>query len=423
MFTKRTLASGLRILTAPMQGTNTLTVLVLCGTGSDYEMREQNGISHFLEHMFFKGTVSQPSAKLLREELDGMGAVSNAFTSHETTGYYIKAARTSADRALDILADVYRNSLLAEEEIEREKQVVIEELHLRRDTPTTHIWDLWERFLYGDQPAGWDTGGGEATIRGLDRGQLREYFNHQYVAANTAVIVSGSIDEEKTIARVTELFGGIRHFTPREKPALTESQGAPALFIEDRRTDQTHILVGFRGYDGLRRERHAADVLATILGGNWSSRMFSRIREQLGLAYDVGSDHSYYSNRGFLVTYAGIAHENTAQAIRAILEEYVRIRGERVPTDELARTRDFLKGRTLMSLEASNAVASFVGGEEMLTGKPLTPDEVFAIIDSITPEDIQAAAAELFRPERLNAVVLGPSPDAAKLQPILEAFR
>lgn len=423
MFRKITLENGLRVLTAPMQGTNTVTVLVMCGTGSDYERREENGISHFLEHMFFKGTAARPNAKAIREELDAMGSISNAFTDHETTGYYIKAGKPYAERSLEILADIYKHSIMPAEEIEREKQVVVEELHLRRDTPTIYIGEMWERLLYGDQPAGREVGGSEETIRTLRREGLLEYFGHQYVAANTVVVVAGSIKEDETIARIGTLFSDTRESQPqRTKPPLREAQHTPQLITEEKKTDQTHLLIGFRGYDAFQSGRYAAELLTTVLGGSWSSRMFSRIREELGLAYAVSTDSDYYSNRGAVVTYAGVAHENVAPAVQAILGEYRRIRDEAVGMDELNRTRDFLKGRTLMSLEASNAVASFVGGEEMLTGKPVTVDEVFARIDAVEPSDIQRAATELFRPERLNLAALGPALSSRELQAHLGEF-
>lgn len=422
MFKKITLENGLRILTAPIQGTNTVTVLVLCATGSDYEPKDENGISHFLEHMFFKGTKNRPGSEAIRHELDAIGSISNAFTDHETTGYFIKAAKPYRDQAIDILGDIYKNSIFQEAEIEREKQVVIEELHLRWDTPTIHIGDLWERHLYGDQPAGWDVGGSEEVMRRLRRDDLVGYFASQYVAANTAVVVAGNFDETGVTARITELFGGIRQSTPRPRPGVLEQQSSPRLLAEDRKTDQTHLIAGFRGYDAFHPRRYAGEILATILGGSWSSRMFSRIREELGLAYSVASDAETYSNRGSLSTYVGVAHANVAKSLEAALEEYRRIREEPVPDDELQRNKDFLKGRMLMSLEASNAVASFVGGEEMLTGKPLTTDEVFTIIDGVTSADIQAAARDILRRERLNLVVLGLSPDAGRLQTILDSF-
>ncbi|MBI4132701.1 MAG: insulinase family protein [Candidatus Sungbacteria bacterium] len=422
MFKKTALDSGLRVLTAPMQGTNTVTVLVMCATGSDYEVKSENGISHFLEHMFFKGTTNRPTPEHIRHELDGMGSISNAFTDHETTGYYIKAGKLHATKALEILSDIYRNSLLTEEEIEREKQVVVEEMHLRRDEPTTHIWQLWERLLYGDQPAGCDISGEEAIVRQFRREDLARYFTHQYVAGNTAVVVAGNMDEGAITARIRELFSDIRHESPRVKPTLTEVQPSPQLSGEERKTDQTHCVIGFRGYDVFHAQRYAADLLAVVLGGSWSSRMFSRIREKLGLAYSVSSDHANYSNRGFLVTYAGVAHENAERAARAILEEYRRIREELVPGGELTRTKDLLKGRMLMALETSNAVASFVGGEEMLTGKPLTIEEVFAKVDGVRAEDIQAVAREIVRPERLNAVLLGPAPHTPALESLIKSF-
>ncbi len=240
MFTKTKLENGLRIITAPMQGTNTITVLVLCGTGSDYESREIGGISHFLEHMFFKGTTKRPHPDMIKNELDSIGSVSNAFTSHEITGYHIKAAKSYLDQSLDLLADIYKNSQLAAEEIERERQVIIEEMHKDRDTPTLYIWWVWERLLYGDQPAGWDVIGEEKVIRSLTRDDFVNYFTHQYVAGNTAVVVAGNFDEQKTIETIKTLFAGVRSDPPmRTKPALQEAQTAPGLAIEYKETDQS----------------------------------------------------------------------------------------------------------------------------------------------------------------------------------------
>lgn len=405
-----------------MQGTNTVSVFVMCGTGSDYEAKRQNGISHFLEHMFFKGTTRRPAPDMLRRELDQMGSISNAFTGHETTGYYIKAGSLYLEHVLDILADIYVNSLLAEQEIEREKQVVIEELHLDHDTPMLYVGRMWEKLLYGDQPAGWDIGGDEETVRSFKRADFVEYFNHQYVAENTAVVVAGNFDEAVTVKRIEALFGHIRTFAPHQKPELVEGQTKPELLFEERKTDQTHLLVGFRGIDAFDRERYALDLLATILGGSMSSRMFSRVREELGLAYAVSTDSENYSNRGYLVTYAGVAHPNVEKTITAILEEYRRILTDGVGEDELRRTKDFVKGRTLMALETSNAVASSIGGEEMLTGKPLTVEEIFAMMEAVTTADITRVAGRVMTPDRLNGVLLGPAPDEHRVTAMLNSF-
>lgn len=423
MFKKTTLENGLRIITAPMQGTNTVTVLVLCGTGSDYESREINGISHFLEHMFFKGTVKRTTPEAIKHELDGMGSISNAFTSHELTGYHIKAAKTYLDQSLDLLADIYKNSLLPDEEIERERQVIIEEMHKDRDTPTLYIWWVWERLLYGDQPAGWDVIGEEKVLRALPQQAFKDYFIHQYVASNTAVVVAGNFDEVQTIETVKKLFSGIRAEPPvRVKSAVEEKQIAPALHIEFKETDQTHIALGFRGYNALDPKRYVAEVLATLLGGSWSARMWDRIREKLGLAYTVWSTHESYTNRGYLITYAGVDHPNVEKTIQAALEEYKKVREELIPEVELKRVKDYIRGTTLIGLEASNAVASFVGTEEMISGKPLTIEEIFAKIEAVTPKDIRELAKEIIRPERLNLAMIGPLKDKTPFEKLLQGF-
>lgn len=412
----------MRVITAPMQGTNTVTILVLCGTGSDYEAREINGISHFLEHMFFKGTKNRPTPDLVKHELDGMGSISNAFTSHEVTGYHVKAAKTYLDQSLDLLADIYKNSLLPQEEIERERQVIVEEMHRDRDTPTLYIWWIWERLLYGDQPAGWDVIGEEKTIRALTREDFANYFTHQYVAANTAVVAAGNFAEEETLEKIKSYFGGIRHAAPiRKKAALAEAQSSPALHIEYKETDQTHIAIGFRGYDANHPRRFAAEVLASLLGGSWSSRMWDRIREKLGLAYTVFTGHESYSNRGYLLTYAGVDHGNVEKTIAAALEEYRRVCDELPPAAELKRVKDHIRGTTLIGLEQSNAVASFVGSEEMITGKPLTIEEIFAKIDAVSAEDLCAAAKEIIRTGRLNLAMIGPFKDPAPFKKLLYA--
>ena len=423
MFKKTILENGLRIITAPMQGTNTVTVLVLCGTGSDHESNEIAGISHFLEHMFFKGTKNRPTPDHIKHELDSMGSISNAFTSHEITGYHIKAARTFLDQSLDLLADVYKNSLIDATEIDRERQVIVEELHKDKDTPTLYIWWVWENLVYGNQPAGRDVIGFEEVIRTLSRDDFYNYFMHQYVASNTAVVVAGNFEEQAVIEKVKTLFGDVRHDAPmRSMPAVAQAQTAPALQIEYKETDQTHLALGFRGFDAHHPKRYVAEILAAILGGSWSARMWDRIREKLGLAYTVWTSYQTYSNRGYLITYAGVAHENTEKTIQAALEEYKKIAAEPVGDVELKRIKDYIRGTTLIGLEQSNAVASFIGSEEMVTGKPLTVEEVFAKIDSVTAADLQAVAQELIRPENLNLAMIGPWKDADKFEKIIKEF-
>lgn len=424
MFTKITLENGLRILTAPMQGTNTVTVLVLCGTGSDYESREISGISHFLEHMFFKGTQKRPTPDAIKHELDGIGSVSNAFTSHEITGYHIKAAKSYLDQSLDLLADIYKNSLLPADEIERERQVVIEEMHKDRDTPTLMIWWVWEKLLYGDQPAGRDVIGEEPIIRSLKKDDFVNYFQHQYVASNTAIVVAGNFEELKTIELIRNLFSDMRGGAPmRQKPPVVQSQTVPGLIIHYKETDQTHIALGFRSFDANHPKRHAAEILSTILGGSWSARMWDRIREKLGLAYTVWTTHESYSNRGYLITYAGVDHANVEKTIAAALEEYRNICKDSITDVELKRVKDYIRGTTLISLEQSNSVASFVGAEEMLTGHPMTVEEVFAKLEAVTVAELYAVAREIIKPENLNLAMIGPIKDEAPFKKLINDFK
>ena len=423
MFKKTVLENGLRVITAPMQGTNTVTVLVLCGTGSDYEAKEISGISHFLEHMFFKGTKNRPTPDLIKHELDGMGSLSNAFTSHEITGYHIKAGKTYLGQSLELLADIYKNSLLSGEELEKERQVIVEEMHKDRDTPTLFIWWVWERLLYGDQPAGWDVIGEEKVIRSLRRQDFVDYFNHQYVSSNTAVVVAGNFDETEVLRQIKNLFSDIRQASPfRVKPQLKEEQSLPAFRLEYKETDQTHIALGFKGYDANHPKRYVVEVLATILGGSWSSRMWDRIRDKLGLAYTVWGTHESYSDRGYLITYAGVDHGNVEKTIKIALEEYKKVAEEPVEEIELKRVKDYIKGITLIALEASNAVASFVGTEEMITGTPMTVEEVFAKIESVTAEDVLAVAKEIIRSKKLNLALIGPFKDTTPFETILKGF-
>lgn len=423
MFKKIVLDNGLRVITAPMQGTNTVTVLVLCATGSDYESKDINGISHFLEHMFFKGTKRRPKPGIVHRELDELGSVHNAFTSHEITGYFVKVGKDHFLRALDILADIYNNVLIDDEEVKKEGGVIIEEMRMYKDNPLEYIGDVWEKLLYGDQPAGREIIGDEKTIRAIGRNDLYNYFYHQYTASNTAVVVAGNFEEGYALESVKSFFKDVRNDTPlRKKPPVKENQNKPGILIHQKATDQTHLMLGFHGYDASHPRRYIAEVLAILLGGGASSRMFTRIREDLGLAYAISSDFRPYSNRGFLSTYAGVDHTNIDRTIKAILGEYKRVCEEKLQEEELKRVKDYIKGTTLIGLEQSNAVASFVGTEEVVTGKPLTVDEVFAKIEAVTPDDLLTVAKEIIRPEGLNLAMIGPFKEKEKFEQILKEF-
>ena len=404
-----------------MSGTNTVTVLIFVGTGSNHETKQNNGISHFLEHMFFKGTTKRPSKVQIAVELDGLGAVYNAFTSSEYTGYYAKVGYQYFDRAFDIVTDIFLNSTLPEEEIEREKGVIVEEMHMRHDDPPQHAAYLWEKLLYGDQPAGWETLGEEHIIRSLKRNDFIDYFHSQYVAKNTAVIVAGNIkDEAAVVDKIKETFCNLRDGEPRPQPKVFEEQSTPMLLHEERTTDQSHLLLGFRGFGKDDPRIWAASLLSVILGGGMSSRMFLKVREELGLAYHISTSFDDYSRYGFLATYAGVPLEKLDKALETILSEYSNIRDNRVPEEELKKARDYVKGTTLIGMESSSALATFIGGEEILTGKPIIIDEVFRKLDAVTPEDIQQVARDIIKGETLNLALLGPTYERGKLEKLLK---
>lgn len=420
MFKKTILDNGLRVLTAPMNGTNTVTVLIFVGTGSNHETKQNNGIAHFLEHMFFKGTSRRPSKVQISVELDSLGAVYNAFTSSEYTGYFAKVGYQYFDRAFDVVTDIFLNSTLPAEEIDRERGVIIEEMHMRHDDPSQRVGMLWEELLYGDQPAGWETLGEERIIRSLTRDQFIEYFHSQYVAENTVVIIAGNIKDEKAVLeKVRETFTHVRTGAPKKQPAVIEAQKKPTFLSEERAVDQMNVIVGFRGFGKNDPRVWAASLLATILGGGMSSRMFLEIREEMGLAYHISTGFDDYSTYGYLATYAGVSPDKLEKAVPAILNEYKKIAEVKVPLHELQKARDYTKGTSLIGLESSSSLATFIGGEEVLTGKPMTIEEVFVKLDVVTPEDIQNVARDLMREDRLNMALVGPAHGRAEIEKLL----
>jgi predicted Zn-dependent peptidase len=419
MVKKTTLKNGLRIVTIPQSGTRTVTVLVLVRTGSKNEDRETNGVSHFLEHMFFKGTTKRPRAVDVVEPLDQIGGAYNAFTSEDYTGYYAKVDASHLDLAMEWVSDIFLHSLLPPKEIQKEKGVVIEELHMHRDNPMSHVDTLWNKLLYGDQPAGWDIVGTKESVTALSRKQLLEYMKSQYVGSNTVVCVAGNVKEADVSKKARKLFVSIRAAKAREAAMVKENQAKPALAVEYRKTDQSNIVLGVRGYNLKHPMRHAQYLLATSLGGMMSSRLWLSIRERMGLAYYISTVSECNPDTGSLVTAAGIKNGSVEQAIRAVLLEYKRVKTTKLSTKELQKAKDHEKGKLALQLEPSDAKASFYGMQELLQGTLLTPEQLYDKIDGVTVGDVQEAARDIFRPEKLNLVILGPHHNKAKFAKLL----
>jgi len=402
------LKSGLRVLTIPQKSTRTVTVLVLVGTGSKYEDRRTSGISHFLEHMFFKGTKKRPTPLDIAGPIENVGGYFNAFTSQDLTGYFVKVDVLHADLALEMVADIFQNSLMSSSEIQKEKGVVIEEINMRKDSPMTHVADLWDQFLYGDQPAGWDVAGTKKSVSGLSRKDLFSYMKSQYVAKNTLVCVAGNIVEEKTMRNIQKLFSQISTKDFKRRPEVIESQKQPEVLLEYRKTGQTQIALGSRGYTLSHKDRFAQEILAVILGSGMSSRLFMEIREKLGLAYYIRTVSELSPDTGYLTTFAGLKNENVEKALKVIMREYRKLAAKKVSLKELRNAKDRMKGQMALSLESSDSKAEFYGIQEILEHRFFTPEQVYGKIDKVKSSDIQRVAKDLFQGKNLNLVVLGP---------------
>ena len=420
MFKKTTLSNGLRIITVPQKGTQAVTVLVLVGTGSKYEKKEINGISHFIEHLFFKGTKKRPSPLAVVEPLDKIGGIYNAFTSEDYTGYFTKVAASYFDLALDWVSDIYLNSLLPEKEIKKERRVIIEEINMHCDHPMSYVGILWSKLLYGDQPAGWDVAGTKESVMKISRQNLISYMKNQYVAQNTIICAAGKINSSVTINKVKKYFSKINTTKPLKKSKVVERQTIPECLLHPRKTDQTHFCLGVRGYNLFHPQRFAQELLGIILGGMMSSRLFMEVRGKLGIAYYITTSVDSDPDTGYLVTQAGVDNEKIEKAISVILKEYKKVTQRKVPKDELKKAKDCIKGKTTLLLESSDAQASFYAGQELLEKKILTPEEIFAKIDKVAAEDILKVAKDIFQPKRLNLALIGPFKDKAKFQKLLK---
>jgi len=414
-----TLDSGLRLVVVPMPATKTATAFVLVGTGSKYEAKNINGISHFLEHMMFKGTEKRPGTMDIARELDSLGAEYNAFTGKEYTGYYAKASAEKLDITMDVVFDIFLNSKLSEEEIAIEKGVIVEEINMYQDLPQRHVGDLFEQLIYGDQPAGWKIAGEKEIVTELKRDQFVNYFNSHYVAENTIVAIAGNVDAEEVKNKVEKYFKNIRHGKLLGKPAVTEKHDGPRQLINYKKTDQTHFILGFRAFNMFDDKRYALSVLAKVLGGGMSSRLFHEVRERRGLAYYVKSEVNPYTDSGYLSISAGVNNEKALDAIKVILDEVNKIKADGVTAAELQQAKDNAEGSMALGLEHSDGVAMSYADSVLFYSKVLTPEEELAKLKEVTLEDISKVAQEVFDNKGLSLALIGPFENEESFKKIL----
>jgi predicted Zn-dependent peptidase len=418
MFKKFTLKNGLRVLLVPQKSARAMTAVILVEAGSNYETAEQNGISHFLEHMMFNGTSRRPTPLAIATELDSIGGQSNAFTSYEYTGYWIKAEVGKFDLVLDLISDIFLNPIFDERQIEKERAVISEEMNMYLDTPQRHIWDLWIQLLYGDQPAGRPIIGTRETLARIQREDLIRYVSECYRAESSLVVISGDF-EENLIDQVEAAFSGIASGKAPSKPKVEEKQSEPNAILKFKETDQSHIVLGVRGFDMFDPRRYALLTLDAVLGNGMSSRLFQRLREKLGLAYYVGSSADFFMDHGMFTAFAGVDTSRLNLAISAILDEYRRISTEPVPNEEIRKAKDHIRGSLILNLETTDELASFYGPQEIFKKEIITPEEHLKRIEAVTAEDITNAARDIFIENHLNLAVIGPVKDPESLKQLL----
>lgn len=415
-----TLKNGLTLIIIERPYLDSVTTLVAVGAGSRNENRKNSGIAHFFEHMFFKGSKKYPTALEISTLVDGIGAVNNAFTSHEITGYWIKSAASHMELATDIISSGLSEPILDKAEIEREKGVIIEELRMYKDNPTRWVWDLFYNLVYGDVPMGWDVIGNEKTITSAKREDFLNYIGNFYSPYNLALVFAGKVgDGVRELAE--KYFHKLPDYknekpVPFKKPAKVESK----VNVFYKKTDQVNILLGGLGYSRTDKRRYAAIVLASLLGEGMSSRLFIQVRERRGLAYSVSADAEDYRDTGLFAVYAGLKLEKVFEGIKVIREQLEKLKVEPVTEDELKKVKEMQKGRLAIREESTNFLAEFYGLQWVVDQKIETPEEYLAKLNQVTPEEIREVASDLFQTNNLNLQVIGPFKSASKFESILK---
>jgi predicted Zn-dependent peptidase len=419
------LDSGLRAVVVPM-AVPSVTALVMVKVGSRNEPKDLRGVSHLVEHMVFKGTKKYPTALKLASAVDAVGASFNAFTSKEYTGFYIKAASVHLDLALTVLAELIFRPLLDQEQLRREKRVVLEEINMIEDQPMRKVGDYFERLLYGTSSLGWEVIGSKQTVSKMGRTDLVKHMKQWYGPENMVLGVAGDArrieNGKRKIENLVEKHFGIKGQVSRridkqegKRDRFPAEQRKPKVKVYNKETEQAHFCLGMKGLPRGHKDRYVAAVLSTILGGNMSSRLFHEIRERRGLAYYVRTSLGIYQDTGSLVTQAGVGIRNLVEAAKLTIKAYHKIsKGVLVHQGELKRAKDYLRGRLIIDLEDSQEVASLFGRSLLLEERVRTPEEVVAGIERVTKEDVGRVAEKLLVKERLNLAAVGPYKEEGK---------
>ncbi|HRY30882.1 MAG TPA: pitrilysin family protein [Candidatus Paceibacterota bacterium] len=409
-YKKRILPNGLRIITVPMKESQTAIVTVLVEAGSEYENKKTSGLSHFLEHMCFKGTKSRTGEQICYE-LDSLGAENNAFTGHERTGYYAKARFEKINQLIDIVSDIYLNPIFPGKDIEIERGVILEEINMYEDIPMRKIHDIYSKLLFGNQPAGFEISGPRENVKTFSRKDFLNYYRKHYIPQKTVVVVSGNINEAKVLEEIKKRFGSLSRRPIIKKPKTIVAQNQPRLKIVDKKIDQTHIIIGFRSFNLYDKRNHALTIAATVLGSGMSSRLFKKMRDELGLCYYVRAASLPSIDYGDFIVTIGAANKRALEAIKVLAEEFKKIRDEIIPRKELNKAKDIILGKLANNLESSEDWADYYGEQEIVHEKILTPSEYAKRIKKVSAADVRKALKSIIRDKGLNLAIIGPQKD------------
>jgi predicted Zn-dependent peptidase len=419
-FTTKKLPKGLTAILLPRTEGETVTFLVLIGVGSRYETPRQAGLSHFLEHMFFKGTKTRPDKREIAEAMDNIGAEFNAFTSEEATGYYVKVAKEHLATGADVVSDILLRSLFPAEEIERERGVIIQEIRMYTDQPSSHVGHLWNEAMYGSHPLGRRIDGFEKTVSTFQRADFVKYTKQHYHTRNAVVAVAGNFNANSTTKLLQQLFAKLPAGQQTHPQKIVKLKPKKKFVMQVRASlDQTHLIAGVPGLSLGDPDRWAGEVLAVILGGGMSSRMFMSVREEHGLAYAIRTRMESHTDAGTLTTQAGLRSDKAAFALDLIIKEYDRMMTEPVPTHELNKAKQMLRGRLVLDLEETNSIAMYAASQQLLEHDLKTPQQVWQAINGVSPQDIQRIARRLLKPALRCVAVLGPKQSAKDFEKLL----
>lgn len=414
---RHVLPNGLRLIVEPLPHVRSVAIGVFVSRGSRHEAPGEEGLAHFIEHLVFKGTKTR-SAEQIAVDVDAMGGYMDAFTTKEYAAFHLRVLDTHAARAAALLADILANPRFDPADLKKEKTVVFEEFAMVDDTPDDLVGENFGRKLWPGHPLGKPILGTRARLRSFDRDDVRRFFRKVYVAKNLVLSIAGRITEKRAISLAEELFGGIDGRGAVSAPSPKPRSGAGLVHVRKPELSQTHVCLGAEGPSATSRDRFAANVLGTVLGGSVSSRLFQNVREKLGLVYSISAGASLYSDTGTFTIYAATSKERLAAVLRRTMDEVRRLMDDEIAEDELRRAQDHLKGGMLLGLEGTAARMSALARSEIYHGRPLTLDEVTRGIDAVTSADAQRLVREVFsRP--LTMSVVGNAPRGSVRVPAL----